>query len=234
MIHTEQARRYAVVVAGGKGLRMGQDIPKQFIPIGGRPVLMHTLERLAQHCARIVLVLPEAHMGYWRQLCQDYDFALEHELALGGATRFDSVHSGLKQLASYGVAPADLVAVHDGVRPFVSADVVESCYAEAAVHGAALPYLPVVDSLRQYTEDGSSRAVDRASYVAVQTPQVFRLGELLEAYSVQYQVHFTDDASVWEYTGRCTPRLVLGNAENIKLTTPRDLAWAELILRQGL
>lgn len=233
-MHTQSGRRFAVVVAGGKGVRMGLDMPKQFVPIGGRPVLMHTLERLCAHCSGIVLVLPEEHIGYWSQLCEQYAFTLEHQVVYGGATRFDSVHSGLLHLADCGIQSDDLVAVHDGVRPFVSDEVIEACFDAAMAFGAALPYRPVVDSLRRYMPEGLSEAVDRAAYVAVQTPQVFRLEELLEAYSVQYRESFTDDASVWEYTGRCTPRLVLGNAENIKLTNPLDLAWAELILQQGL
>lgn len=224
-------RQLAIIVAGGKGLRMGSDLPKQFMLLGGRPVLMWTLERF-ESCDERVLVLPLEHQAYWRQLCQHYAFSLEHTVATGGATRYHSVLSGLHHLETLGAGRDDLVAVHDGVRPLASREVIAACYQTAARHGSALPYRPMTDSLRQKLPkpQGGSRSVDRSQFVAVQTPQTFVFGPLLEAYTRGYQETFTDDASVWEAAGLGSPHLVLGNEENIKLTTPIDLHLAELYL----
>lgn len=227
----KQGRRFAIIVAGGKGLRMGGDIPKQFVPIGSKPVLLRTLEAFSSHCERIVLVLPSEHIPYWQSICEAYDSLPSHEIALGGATRFHSVRSGLQHLAQYGIQSDDLVAIHDGVRPFVAESVIRECFTQASLHSAALPYRPVVDSLRQYVgREGASRAVSREEYIAVQTPQTFSLEQLYKAYQVEYVDSFTDDASVWEYSLLPCPHLVLSNEENIKLTTPLDLSLAELIL----
>lgn len=221
-----QAGRYALLVAGGSGLRMGAALPKQFLPLGGRPVLMHTLERFAPLVERLILVLPEEQRGYWAELCRQHDFTLPHEVTAGGATRFHSVSAGLSLLPEEG-----LVAVHDGVRPLLSAGLIEACFEAAARVGAALPALPVTDSLRQLQE-GSSRAVDRADYVAVQTPQTFQLRQLHVAYHQPYRPSFTDDASVWEAAGYAAPQLVPGEPQNIKLTQPLDLKLAELLLKE--
>lgn len=224
-------RRFAVIVAGGKGLRMGRDLPKQFIPIGGKPVLMHTLQRFAS-CDRIVLVLPEEHRAYWAELCDAYNFTLEHTIASGGETRFHSVHNGLLALAKEGIEPTDLVAIHDGVRPFASARLIDECFSTAEKTGSALPYTPMVDSLRKLGLSGASHSVNRSEYVAVQTPQTFVLSELLGLYDKGYEEHFTDDASVWESAGKPAPTLVESERENIKITTPLDLIIAEHLLAQ--
>lgn len=220
--------RYALIVAGGKGLRMGAELPKQFLPLAGRPVLMHTLERFAPLVERLVLVLPTEQMGYWQELCHEYHFTLPHELAPGGATRFDSVASGLSLLPQRG-----LVAVHDGVRPLVTEALIERCYEAAAHSGAALPATPITDSLRQ-RQGEHSQAVDRADYVAVQTPQTFELEQLHAAYAQPYRASFTDDASVWEAAGYPAPTLIAGQSSNIKLTQPLDLQLASLLLSQRL
>ncbi len=220
-----QAGRYALLVAGGSGLRMGAALPKQFLPLGGRPVVMHTLERFAPLVERIVLVLPAGQRDYWAELCQQHGFTLPHEVVAGGETRFHSVSAGLSRLPEEG-----LVAVHDGVRPLLSAGLIEACFEAAARAGAALPALPVTDSLRQLRQ-GSSHAVDRADYVAVQTPQTFQLRQLHAAYRQTYCPSFTDDASVWEAAGYAAPQLVPGEPQNIKLTQPLDLKLAELILQ---
>lgn len=228
-------RRYVLIVAGGKGLRMGGDLPKQFIPLEGKPVLMHTLE--AFHCwdasAELVLVLPEDHQPYWNMLCREIGCKVPHRIANGGETRFHSVRNGLEFLseeiknASEGNEKV-LVAVHDGVRPFVSPEVIEACFDEAEQKGAAIPVMPMIDSLRETDEKGS-HPVDRSRYFAVQTPQVFRSGLLLKAYGQEFSSVFTDDASVVEAMGE-TIRLVSGNRENIKITTPFDLIIAESLL----
>ncbi|MEI3510915.1 MAG: 2-C-methyl-D-erythritol 4-phosphate cytidylyltransferase [Bacteroidales bacterium] len=215
-----------IVVAGGKGLRMGGDIPKQFRFIGGRPVLMHTLEAFCRYDESIglVVVLPEAHFSYWRELCRQYAFSLPHTVVAGGATRFHSVFNGLQAVPD----EVRLIAVHDGVRPFVSCRLVADAFAAAGRFGAAIPVTPVIESLRHIKDDGANEAVPRAEYRSVQTPQVFDSVVFRNAYRQPYRDDFTDDASVVEAAGyRVT--LVEGDIDNIKITTPLDLAVAEIL-----
>lgn len=219
--------RYAIIVAGGRGLRMGGELPKQFLPLSGKPVLMRTLELFEGEVSRIILVLPEDHIPFWEELCKQYHFTLPHTVALGGETRFHSVRSGLSHLPQEG-----LVAVHDGVRPLVSSALIRRSFEEAERNGAALPACPVTDSLRLRQDEGKSEAVDRSRYVAVQTPQTFNLGRLHQAYQQAYSPLFTDDASVYEATSLGSITLIDGEETNIKLTTPRDLLLAELLLRE--
>lgn len=214
-------KKYIIIVAGGKGLRMGGEIPKQFLPIGGKPVLMRTMEAFHAYDAeiQIVLVLPVAQQAYWKELCDQYTFALPYRLADGGETRFHSVKNGLD------IIPTDeeaLVGVHDGVRPFVSAEVIARCYAEAARVGAVVPVTDVVETVRHLEDGGRSTTVNRDEYKLVQTPQVFSLSLLKQAYAQPYVPAFTDDASVVEALGH-EVTLVQGNRENIKITTPFDL-----------
>ena len=215
---------YIIIVAGGKGLRMGGDIPKQFLPIGGKPVLMRTIERFREYSPtlQIILVLPKAQQDYWRQLCNEYHFNESYELADGGETRFHSVQHGLALI------PDDaegVVGVHDGVRPFVSVDVIRRCYETARTAKAVIPVVPVVETLR-HIEKGN---VYRADYRLVQTPQTFDI-QLLKAASRQpYQENFTDDASVVEAYGQ-EVSMVEGNRENIKITTPFDMTIAEVLI----
>ena len=219
--------RYAIIVAGGRGLRMGGELPKQFLPLSGKPVLMRTLELFEGEVNRIILVLPEDHISFWQELCERYHFTLPHTVALGGETRFHSVRSGLSHLPQEG-----LVAVHDGVRPLASRALIHRSFEEAERSGAALPACPVTDSLRLRQEEGKSEAVDRSRYVAVQTPQTFDLGRLQQAYEQAYSPLFTDDASVYEAASLGPITLIDGEETNIKLTTPRDLLLAELLLRE--
>lgn len=221
-------KRYVLIVAGGKGLRMGNDLPKQFIPLNGRPVLMHTLERFHQWdaSADIVLILPESHQAYWKMLCEELGCAIPHRIANGGETRFHSVQNGLSLIKELG-----LVAVHDGVRPFVSEEVIDSCFSAAEENGAAIPVTPMTDSIREKDESGKSFPVDRSRFVTVQTPQVFQSRLLLEAYRQPYSPDFTDDASVVEAKG-FQVTTVSGNYENIKLTTPFDLLIAEAYVQK--
>ena len=229
--------RYCIVVAGGRGLRMGADLPKQFLPIGGRPVLMRTLEAFEQAIPAIhlVLVLPHDHQDFWHELCAKHNFTLPHSIVDGGATRFHSVLSGLRSIAAISPAATDdagsLVAVHDGVRPFVATDVIQRCFATAAESGAAIPVVPVVETVRELTADGSVTR-DRSRFRLVQTPQVFSLSLLQQAYEQPYTEAFTDDASVVEALGHSVT-LVEGNRENIKITTPFDLTIAEALLRHN-
>ena len=218
---------YVIVVAGGKGLRMGSDIPKQFLPIGGRPVLMHTLERFREYSAelQIILVLPETQQDYWHGLCKEYHFQVEYLLANGGQTRFHSVQNGLA------LVPDDaegVVGVHDGVRPFPSVDVIRNCFETARTAKAVIPVIPVVETVR-HLEGDSSVTVPRGDYRLVQTPQTFDIQLLKEANRQPYNDGFTDDASVVESYGH-TITLVEGNRENIKITTPYDIVVAEAII----
>lgn len=218
---------YVIIVAGGKGLRMGSDIPKQFLPVGGKPVLMRTLERFREYSPdlQIILVLPEAQQQYWLQLCNEYHFTVSYLLADGGETRFHSVQHGLSLI------PDDaqgVVGVHDGVRPFPSIEVIRNCYETARQTGAAVPVIPVVETLR-HTVDDTSVTVPRSEYSLVQTPQTFDIQLLQAANRQPYNDGFTDDASVVEAYGHAIT-LVEGNRENIKITTPYDLKIAEILV----
>ena len=224
---------YVIIVAGGKGLRMGSDIPKQFLPVGGRPVLMRTIERFREYSAdlQIILVLPKAQQDYWRQLCQEYHFPLPqqegdrggaYQLADGGETRFHSVQHGLALI------PDDaqgVVGVHDGVRPFPSVEVIARCYETARTQKAVVPVVPVVETLRHVAEGTKPRG----DYRLVQTPQTFDIQLLKAANRQPYCEDFTDDASVVEAYGHPIT-LVEGNRENIKITTPYDLRIAEVLI----
>jgi 2-C-methyl-D-erythritol 4-phosphate cytidylyltransferase len=218
---------YIIIVAGGKGLRMGSDIPKQFLPIGGKPVLMRTLERFREYDAnlQIILVLPEAQQDYWKDLCEKYNFKVTYQLANGGQTRFHSVQNGLA------LVPDDaegVVGVHDGVRPFPSIEVIKNCYETARKTKAVIPVIPVVETVR-HLEDDNSVTVPRDKYRLVQTPQTFDIQLLKAANRQPYNDGFTDDASVVESYGHAIT-LVEGNRENIKITTPYDLKIAEVLI----
>lgn len=214
-------RYFAIIVAGGKGLRMGGDVPKQFLPVEGKPILMHTIEafRKALEGVGIVLVLPAEQQDYWRHLCEEHAFRSPELIADGGETRFHSVRNGLALLPDDHDA---VVGVHDGVRPFVSADTILRCYGAAAEGKAVVPVVPVVETLRQVLPDGRSATRQRSEYRLVQTPQAFPLALLKEAYRQPFSEAFTDDASVVEALGR-EITMVEGNRENIKITTPSDL-----------
>lgn len=212
---------YVLIVAGGKGLRMGGDIPKQFLPIGGKPILMRTIEafRSVFDDVKIVLVLPADQHDYWQELCRKHDFRSPELIANGGATRFHSVSNGLSLLPDDKDA---VVGVHDGVRPFVSAETIRRCFSAAAEGKAVVPVVPVVETLRQILPDGKSLTRPRDEYRLVQTPQTFPLALLKEAYRQPFSEAFTDDASVVEALGK-EITMVEGNRENIKITTPSDL-----------
>lgn len=214
-------KAYAIIVAGGKGLRMGGDVPKQFLPINGKPILMHTIEafRKGLDGIEIILVLPADQHEYWQKLCQDYNFCSPELIAKGGETRFHSVKNGLALLPDDEDA---VVGIHDGVRPFVSKETIQRCYATAAGGRAVVPVVPVVETIRQILPDGKSITRPRDEYRLVQTPQTFPLVMLKKAYEQSYSETFTDDASVVEAMGE-EILMVEGNRENIKITTPSDL-----------
>lgn len=218
------SRKNVIIVAGGKGLRMGSDLPKQFIPIAGKPVLMHTIEAFYNYDneIHIVLVLPLSHQEYWKELCNKYNFTISHTIDTGGETRFHSVKNGLATIGE------GIVAVQDGVRPFGSREMIARCFESMNTHQAAIPVIDSTDSLREMVDNEKSKIIDRSRIRLVQTPQVFHYTVLKKAYEMEYKETFTDDASVVEALG-INIHLVQGEVTNIKITTPLDLKIGELI-----
>ena len=216
---------YALIVAGGTGERMKSEIPKQFIEIAGKPILMHTIEKFREFdgSIEIITVLPENQLRFWSELQKKYSFSVTHTLVKGGKTRFDSVRNGLGFI--YG---AGLVAIHDGVRPFVSIETIKRCFDTAAKLGNAIPVISPSDSMRIVAKNGNE-PVDRTKIKLIQTPQVFRTELIRYAYRQDYIPEFTDDAIVLERTG-AKINLVEGNRENIKITNPEDLLIAGALL----
>ncbi|WP_247233567.1 2-C-methyl-D-erythritol 4-phosphate cytidylyltransferase [Telluribacter sp. SYSU D00476] len=222
-------QEFAIIVAGGSGSRMKSDIPKQFIAVAGRPILMHTLLAFRQYSAQlsIRLVLPESQFEVWQDLCEQYPIELDYQLVAGGETRFHSVRNGLQSIT----AEEGLVAVHDGVRPFIPQEIIARGYQKAAEAGTAVTCVPLKDSARLVNTDGTNQAVDREAYRLIQTPQTFRLDWMRQAFHTEYLPTFTDCASVLEHAGYSI-HLIEGAYENIKITTPEDLLWAKAFLGQ--
>ncbi|KAF0198226.1 MAG: 2-C-methyl-D-erythritol 4-phosphate cytidylyltransferase [Bacteroidetes bacterium] len=220
-------KRYVIIVAGGSGTRMGAEIPKQFLPLSGKPLLMYTLESFAGHLPEIntILVLPESHISYWEELCNIHGFELSHKVIPGGLIRGESVRNGLDAIAD----SEALVAIHDGVRPFAGYHTIEKAYELASSHGTAVPGREVTDTVR-IIENGQNRPFDRKMIRSIQTPQCFRLSILREAYNVKNLQGYTDDAGLVGNLGY-NIHLFEGNPENIKITTPFDLLIAESIIR---
>jgi 2-C-methyl-D-erythritol 4-phosphate cytidylyltransferase len=218
--------KYVLIVAGGSGSRMKSALPKQFIELCGKPVLMHTIEVFYKfdNTVNIILVLPARQSDYWKQLCRKHNFTIKHTEIQGGETRFHSVKNGLSVIHEEG-----LVAIHDGVRPLVSHDTISRCFEKAAKYGNAIPCMPVYETTRQVNDDRSIM-LDRSLLRLVQTPQVFSCSQIRKAYEQAYDEDFTDDASVLERTGMQI-QLAEGNRENIKITDPLDLILAEAILK---
>ena len=222
-----------VIVAGGSGSRMGAALPKQFLDIAERPVLVRTVERMREALpeAEIVVVLPKAHVELWQECCQRAACKVEHSVAFGGATRFDSVASGIAALSD----DCTLIAIHDGVRPLLSCEMILRGVKCAAECGSAIPVIPVVDSIRA-VDAYDSHVVDRSLLRAVQTPQIFRSDLLRKAYEavgarLEDRSKATDDASVVEMYGEKVA-LYEGEPNNLKLTTPTDLSIAEVLLQK--
>lgn len=218
-------KTYALIVAGGRGIRMGSEVPKQFLLLKEKPVLMHTLALFQKALpeADIIVALPVSEHKVWERLCAQYAFTTVHRLVAGGDTRFESVKNGLDVLPSEGV-----VAIHDGVRPLVSEKLIHKCIDSATKFGSAIPVTAISQSLRKQSEAGSE-PVDRTHMMAVQTPQCFQLEKLKLAFEAPYHPNFTDDATVYEASGNRL-NLVEGETLNIKITTPDDLKLAEAIL----
>lgn len=218
-------KKFAIIVAGGSGSRMGSEIPKQFLELCGKPVLMHTIEVFYKYDSEceIILVLPQEQLDFWAELCLKYGFLIPHQTISGGKTRFHSVKNGLSQVTEEGI-----VFIHDGVRPLVSHLTIEKCDRMAQKNGNAVPVLTVNESLRKLNGKQSA-SVDRTLYLTVQTPQTFRSEQILDAFKTEYDPTFTDDATVAENAGYPV-FFVEGNRENIKITNPVDLIIAEAIL----
>ncbi len=226
----------AIIVAGGSGTRFGASMPKQFLALMGKPVLMHTIEAFGKNRdgsfddkshMEIIVTLPEEQMGLWHDLCREHGFTVPHRVVPGGKTRWHSVKNALDSISD--LAGVDVIAVHDGVRPLASAQLIDRCLTTARRQGSAIPVVPLNDSVRQMDADGGSRALDRSSLRAVQTPQVFDARLLIEAYRQPYDPTFTDDASVVERHGHDVT-LVDGDPVNLKITRPMDLALAEYLM----
>ena len=214
--------RSTIIVAGGSGKRMGSPIPKQFMLLKGKPILCWTIEAFHRYdpAMPIIVVLPEAQITIWKTLCIGHNFLIEHEVVVGGEERFHSVRNGLGAVKHDG-----LVAVHDGVRPLVSVELIERCFSAAEEFGAAIPVVPISSSVRE-VEGDTSKPLDRSRLRAVQTPQCFRVALLREAFELPYEPAFTDEATLVERTGTKV-RLVEGEEQNIKVTTPQDLRTVE-------
>ena len=223
-----QLSESVIIVAGGSGTRMQSDLPKQFISLAGQPILMHTIRQFYAYNPEIemVVVLPSEQVAFWQQLCTEYAFTIGHRVVTGGASRFASVKNGLAAVTQNG-----LVAVHDGVRPFVSAAVIARAFATARTSGNAVVSVALKDSIRE-VQAGANKAVDRNLYRLIQTPQCFHVERLRQAYALEEDASFTDDASVVEKLGDRI-NLVEGSYENIKITTPEDLFWAEAYLKSN-
>ncbi len=221
-------KKQAIITAGGYGLRMGGDLPKQFLMLAGMPLVMHTIRKFYEADASICiyLTLPEAFVEFWDRLCIRHHFILEHTMVTGGETRFHSVQKALMNLPSEG-----FVAIHDGVRPLTTTGLIHRMYEEAATYGAAIPVLRLHETLRMVTGKSSTTA-DRNAYRTVQTPQVFLTEKLIRAYDQPYNPSFTDDASVYE-TLFSDIHLSEGEPYNIKITTPADLKIAETLWHEN-
>jgi 2-C-methyl-D-erythritol 4-phosphate cytidylyltransferase len=218
-----------IIVAGGKGERMGINKPKQFLSLNGKPILMHTIEAFYTDnpSIRIIVVLPEMQQSHWADLCIAHHFNIRHQVVSGGETRYHSVKNALAL-----ISPDSITGIHDGVRPLIDRQVIRQCFHAAETYPAVIPVIPLSDSIREIgPTEQQSRPIDRQQYRLVQTPQVFQSDVLLQAYQAPYSPQFTDDASV---VGQiCDIHLVAGNKENIKITTREDLIIAEALLAQS-
>jgi 2-C-methyl-D-erythritol 4-phosphate cytidylyltransferase len=222
-------KKFAIIVAGGSGSRMGAPISKQYLEIGGKPILMHTLEVFYSTLPEIhlVLVIPEKDFGFWGDLCGRYKFEIPHSVIQGGNSRFQSVKNGLGSILS----EDGLVAIHDGVRPFVDPRVIMDSFELAEKSGSAIPVVALKDSLRKLMDDGKSFFQERQNFRLVQTPQTFLLSKIKKAFDVPELYHFTDDATVYEHQG-WQVELISGNPENIKITSPDDMVYADFLIRK--
>lgn len=216
----------ALIVAGGSGTRMESNLPKQFLLLAGKPILMHTIEAF-DNCGinQIILVLPHSQINFWNQLCETHQFTINHQLVAGGDSRFESVQNGLQHCNN-----DDLVAIHDGVRPFINKEIILHSFEIASQKGNAVAAVRLKDSIRK-VELLSNKNVNRDNYYLIQTPQTFKAQLIKEAYALQEHINFTDDASVLETNGYAI-NLIPGDYKNIKITTPEDLIIGEVLIKE--
>ena len=221
---------YAIIVAGGQGSRLGGVVPKQFMPLQGIPMLMHSMQAFLRYKEdiQLILVLPAGAVSQWEELCKLHDFQAPHQIIPGGKERFHSVKKGLSLVPG----SEGLVAVHDAARPLVSVSLIYRCFAIAREFGSAVPAIPVPESIRKLDSKGHYVSVDRMLYRLIQTPQCFATGILKKAYERRYSSAYTDDASVVEAYGSRV-KLIEGDSENFKVTWPADLHRAECILQEA-
>lgn len=219
-------KRYVIIVAGGNGNRMNTPVPKQFLKLDGKPIVMHTITKFLETdpSIEVILVIAQEHQATWETLCHEYMFNKPVKIANSGESRFQSVKNGLQY-----VTELSIVGVHDAVRPLVSSKTIIAAYKAAEMYGSAIPAVPINDSIRQI-ESTRNIALDRSRYCAIQTPQCFRSDILKKAYEQDYKYTFTDDATVVEAMGEQI-RLVDGNTENLKITGPKDLIVAEALMK---
>ena len=219
-------KRAVVIVAAGTGSRMGAGLPKQYLPLGDKPVIVHTLEKFQSFDPDIkpIVVLGHDHQEHWDRVAASFEVARRAVLAWGGSTRYHSVKNGLDHIDD-----EVLVGIHDAVRPLVSELTLARCYDSAEKYGSGIPAIEMIESVRILEGRGNSRHLDRSGLRIIQTPQVFRSKQIIKAYQAAYNHDFTDDASVYETSfGRVS--LVEGNRQNIKITTPQDLQLAHLLM----
>ena len=222
-------KKALIIVAGGAGLRMGGDIPKQYLELAGKPVIVHVLEKFLRFDPQmeVVVVMAPSHQGHWKEIGKKYEVTREVLTAEGGSSRYDSVKNGLKEIED-----GRVVGIHDAVRPLVSQETLKRCYSAALEYGSAIPVISMDDSVRLLDEKQGSRSVDRSLLRRVQTPQVFLSQQIKQAYQQVNKASFTDDASVYESLFGVI-KLVDGNRENIKITTPADMKLALGFIESG-
>jgi 2-C-methyl-D-erythritol 4-phosphate cytidylyltransferase len=224
-------KKYAIIVAGGSGKRMGSAVPKQFLELMGKPILVHTIERFFEaEIFNIILVLPASEINYWETISKEYEEKFNTiEIAVGGESRFQSVKNGLSKITEN----EGLVAIHDGVRPFISTDCIKKSFDIAREKGSAVVCVLSKDSVRIVKSDGTSEALVRNDIRMVQTPQTFEMGLIKKAYQQLESDTFTDDATVVEKLGH-EIQIIEGGHYNFKITTPEDLGFAEYVFKNQL
>jgi len=218
-------KKYAVIVAGGKGVRMGAAVPKQFLPLHGRPMLYYSIQAFltAYPDIQLILVLPANMLSYAQIVLTSFTTAIDLTIVAGGETRYHSVQNGLKAIEGSGI-----VFIHDGARPLISVPLIEACYEQALQHGSAIPVIPVAESIRRIAGEHST-PVDRDSLRVIQTPQTFQTDVIIPAFQQSWQAAFTDEATVLEAFGGSV-NLIPGERANIKVTTPEDMLIAEALM----
>lgn len=219
-------KKYVIITASGKGLRMNSDIPKQFLEIAGKPILMHTIEKFYNYDNQlnIIITLNSEKINFWKDLVNKHNFKIKHKIVIGGKTRFQSIKNAIAEIDKNSIT-----AVHDAVRPLVSLNTIVRCYKKAEECGNAVPYIHINESIREI-KGNENKIANRENFVLVQTPQVFKSDILIKAYEQDFSESFTDDASVVENIGYKI-NLIEGNSNNIKVTTPKDLRVAKVLIK---